>query len=71
MNMVEVQGKVLSAKSGTCKLEMEGSPKVFESDVPELKFLSFNIEVYNPQGMPQADRDPIVIISFSHQSGIS
>lgn len=69
MNMVEVQGKVLSAKSGTCKLEMEGSPKVFESDVPELKFLSFNIEVYNPQGMPQADRDPIVIISFSTNQG--
>ena len=31
---------------------------------PEMKILAFDIEVYNPQGTPKPNRDPIIIISI-------
>lgn len=70
MNVVEVQGKVLnSTRSSTYIFQVENPPTPQESSLPELKVLSFDIEVNNPQGMPQPDRDPIIIISFSSNRG--
>lgn len=72
MNIVRVQGKVLSNKSSTCTFQLEKPPESSELDsMPELKLLSFDIEVYNPQGMPQAERDPIIMISFSTNRGFN
>ncbi len=34
------------------------------TDIPRLKILAFDIEVYNPRGTPHPDRDPILIISL-------
>ncbi len=70
MNVVEVQGKVLSEGYSTCIFQVEKPPKPLKSNLPQLKFLSFDIEVYNPQGMPHPDRDPIIIISFSSNHGL-
>lgn len=53
----------------TCIFQMENPPKPQDSSLPELKFLSFDIEVYNPRGMPQSDLDPIIMISFSSNHG--
>ena len=53
----------------TCIFQMENPPKPQDSSLPELKFLSFDIEVYNPRGRPQSDLDPIIIISFSSNQG--
>lgn len=84
LNVVEVQGKVLNSMKSAqsahgagetgkshkpCILQMENSPKALESTLPELSVLSFDIEVYNPRGMPQSDLDPIIMISFSSNQG--
>lgn len=52
-----------------CIFQMENPPKTLDSNLLELKFLSFDIEVYNPRGMPQSDLDPIIMISFSSNQG--
>jgi DNA polymerase I len=36
---------------------------------PNLRTLSFDIEVYNPHGVPKPDRDPIIIISIMNSEG--
>ncbi|MEN6552551.1 MAG: DNA-directed DNA polymerase [Methanobacterium sp.] len=70
MDGVRVQGKVLSTRSSTCMFKVENPPKPLELSLPELKFLSFNIEIDSSNGIPQPDRDPIVIISFSTNHGL-
>ena len=70
MNGVEVQGKVLSNRPSICMFKVEDRPKFLELSLPELKFLSFDIEAYNPKGKPQACTDPIVMISFSSNQGL-
>lgn len=69
MNVVQVEGKVLSAKSSTCVFQLENPPTTLDYSLPKLSFLSFDIEVYSPHGMPQSDRDPIIMISFSSNQG--
>jgi DNA polymerase I len=74
MNMLEVQGKCLkstraSLENKTCIFEMKTQPTPLESDLPELKVLSFDIEACNPKGMPLEREDPIIMISFSSNQG--
>ncbi len=69
LNVMEVQGKVLSQKSSTCTFQVENTPVMIDGNLPEFSVLSFDIEVYNPHGMPQPDRDPIIIISFNSNHG--
>lgn len=74
MNGVIVQGKVLSTNASICIFKVEDHPKHLEIDLtgllPELKYLSFNIEVNTPNGIPQASTDPIVMISISTNHGL-
>lgn len=70
MNAVQVQGKVLSSKSSTCIFKVESQPETLDSRLPDLKVLSFDIEAYNPHGMPQSNVDPIIMISFSSNQGL-
>jgi len=78
LNAVEVEGKILkhgSAKGSPtpqpCVLQVKNPPKVLpEAVLPEFSVLSFDIEVYNPRGMPQAKLDPIIMISFSSNQGL-
>jgi len=69
MNGVTVQGKVLSTRSSICMFKVEKHPIVLELK-PELKILSFDIEINSPNGIPEPDRDPIVIISLSSNHGL-
>jgi len=74
MNGVIVQGKVLSTNPSICIFKVEDHPKHLEISLPrllpELKYLSFNIEVHTPNGIPQASTDPIVMISISTNQGL-
>jgi len=70
MNGVEVQGKVLSNNHSICIFKVEDHPISLELSLPELKFLSFNIEIDSPNGIPEASTDPIVMISFSTNHGL-
>ncbi|MEN6329875.1 MAG: DNA-directed DNA polymerase [Methanobacteriaceae archaeon] len=77
MGKVEVSGRSISTgdyRGCTVKdtyiLEMTTDPVLLESDFPELKILSFDIETYNPKGMPRAEEDPIIMISLSSNKGL-
>ena len=77
MGQVEIRGKSIlaseykgcKADEETCIFVMEDNPVILESDFPELKILSFDIETYNPKGMPSAEEDPIIMISLSSNHG--
>ncbi len=77
MAEVSVDGECLDINSinfmcgnDVCVFEMNGEPKPINSEFPELKTLSFDIEVRNPKGMPQAEEDPIIMISLSSNQGL-
>ena len=40
-----------------------------EQDLSDLKVLSFDIEVYNPDTIPKPERDPMIMASFAEASG--
>lgn len=77
MSEVEVDGEFVNAEDNsfrcaedTCVFEIQGEPRPVESEFPDLKILSFDIEVYNPKGMPQAEVDPIIMMSLSSNHGL-
>jgi len=41
-----------------------------ETTFPELRTMAFDIECYNPRGVPIPDRDPVIIISVVTNNGI-
>ncbi len=41
-----------------------------EGEMPRLKMLSFDIEVYNPKGAPREEKDPIIMISMASNTGL-
>ena len=43
--------------------------KMAESDLPELKIMSFDCEMAASVGMPSPNRDPIIIISVAYHAG--
>jgi len=77
MGEVKANGKCLDENSisfrcetDVCIFELEGEPLQVESGFPDLKTLSFDIEVRNPKGMPQAEEDPIIMMSLSSNRGL-
>lgn len=77
MAEVQVEGECLAddsitfmCESDVCVFEMKGEPEPIDSEFPELKTLSFDIEVRNPKGMPQAEVDPIIMVSLSSNHGL-
>ncbi len=78
MGEVKASGKCKTQKAGPgisstdenlCIFNMEGKPEPVDGEIPHLKVMSFDIEVRNPKGMPQADRDEIIMISFAGNFG--
>jgi len=64
----EMQG--ITSSKDTSVVELEGNIRPIDSDFPDLKILSLDIEVYNPKGMPNAEDDPIIMISLSSNQGL-
>ncbi len=69
-NIIESSPCVFSASENTLLLEIEKPPQKLESDFPELKILSFDIEVRNPDGMPNAEKDEIIMVGISGNMGL-
>lgn len=74
MGEVEVQGKTIETRKcpemsnpseDITIFEMEGKPKQKEGKIHRLKVMSFDIEVRNPKGMPDAKTDEIIMISLA------
>lgn len=72
MSLVEAEGRVFNPHHhGPCLLEIQKGPRQVKSGLPQLNILCFKIEVCNPLGQPQVGEDPIIIISFSSNQGLS
>ncbi len=64
MDWLEIEGK---KRDEYLEVDMI---KRAQGEVPELKVLSFDIEVYNPKGVPRSDRDPIIMVSLASSKGL-
>jgi DNA polymerase I len=69
-NCVDENSINFSCDTDVCIFELEGEPLQVESEFPDLITLSFDIEVRNPKGMPQAEEDPIIMMSLSSNHGL-
>ncbi len=67
---VEFSPCVYGASPEVTIMELDESPHNLESGFPHLKILSFDIEVYNPDGMPNAEKDEIIMIGLSGNFGV-
>ena len=72
MSEIEVSGETIpsfpSIKSKDSNLKimkLEKSPKTVDSEFPSLRILSFDLEVRNPDGMPNSKKDEIIMIGIS------
>ena len=77
MSEIEITGEAVkesncvSSKAKNVNIiNLEESPLPLESEFPELKILSFDIEVRNPDGMPNSDKDEIIMIGLAGNFGV-
>lgn len=79
MSEVEVTGRCVESRScpgissppeNIIIFEIEGKPKQKDGKIPHLKVMSFDIEVRNPKGMPDAKDDEIIMISLAGNFGL-
>ncbi|MGC9517081.1 MAG: DNA polymerase domain-containing protein [Methanomicrobiales archaeon] len=78
MDDVEVRGNEVSQPSNVYYqgenlvfFELVDKPVHKDPEDSNLKIMSFDIEVRNPEGMPQADRDEIIMISMASNFGLN
>ncbi|MDI9623499.1 MAG: DNA-directed DNA polymerase [Methanothermobacter sp.] len=62
MSKIELKGNIVS--SDVEIIELDEPPRTIKSRFPKLEILAFDIEVYNPHGMPNPEEDQILMISF-------
>jgi DNA polymerase I len=77
MSEIEITGETVkesncvSSKAKNVNIiNLKESPIPEESEFPELKILSFDIEVRNPDGMPNSDKDEIIMIGLAGNFGV-
>jgi len=64
MDGIEAEGETVSVEYAG-KGVLCHNPKAFtREDEPPIKVLAFDCEMFNPHGMPDAKKDPIIIISI-------
>lgn len=77
MSEIEISGE--TAKESNCVsskaknvtiIDLHKSPLPLESEFPDLKIISFDIEVRNPDGMPNPDKDEIIMIGVAGNCGV-
>ena len=51
-------------------LKLSKSPITVNTDFQDLKMMSFDLEVYNPHGMPNSENDEIIMIGIDSNVGI-
>ncbi|WP_409198424.1 3'-5' exonuclease [Methanobrevibacter acididurans] len=78
MGVVELEGELIDSfptiDSNNESLEimkLDHSPVMFDNAYQNFSILSFDLEVYNPKGMPNADKDEIIMIGAASNTGIS
>ncbi|MGL6298749.1 MAG: DNA polymerase domain-containing protein, partial [Methanobacteriaceae archaeon] len=51
-------------------MEITETPKVIGEGFPDFKIMSFDLEVRNPDGMPDSEKDEIIMIGISGNFGV-
>ncbi|MDI6644295.1 MAG: DNA-directed DNA polymerase [Methanobacteriaceae archaeon] len=71
MSEVEVNGKLLKRPSSDKALiiELKNEPKQIKSGWHRFNILSFKIEAFSSEGLPEVSKDPIIMISFASNQG--
>jgi DNA polymerase I len=64
----QLRNYLISVSDDGGKLVVKGMKKADDKQV-DLNVLCFDIETYNPLGVPRADKDPIIMISYSYRAG--
>ncbi|MFH1425054.1 MAG: DNA-directed DNA polymerase [archaeon] len=68
MGMIKVEGKeVKSDLDVGLAVEISKEPRMVDKELPKLNIMSFDIETYSKGGMPQAESDPIMMISLGSE----
>lgn len=77
MTEVEIEGELLdsyeSIESTNDKLKilkLDKIPTVVDNNPQNFSILSFDLEVYNPHGMPDSNEDEIIMIGVASNNGI-
>lgn len=76
-NIIKLQGHLidrnnygdLNIDEDVILFKMEKEPEDTKKTITRNKILSFDIEVYNAEGMPEAESDPIIMMSLSGNYG--
>lgn len=77
MDVVSIKGEIIeshdSIKNNYDNLEiinLSEVPKSLNKSISEFNILAFDLEVYNPRGLPKADCDEIIMIGVTSNFGI-
>lgn len=74
-NIIEVEGREIEVADGednledVCVFEILNDPVDTGRSPQKTRILSFDIEVYNAEGMPVPEKDPIIMMSLASNDG--
>ena len=76
-NIIKLEGHTINKEKyadlkldkKTILFKLEKEPTDTQKTLNRNKILSFDIEVYNAEGMPEAEKDPIIMMSLSSNDG--
>lgn len=77
MSELEISGEIIdsyptinSTKESLEIMRLESHPKMIGGEFPDFRIMSFDLEVYNPKGMPNAEKNEIIMIGISSNIGV-
>ncbi|RAP52246.1 MAG: DNA polymerase [Methanosphaera sp. rholeuAM270] len=77
-NIIKLNGHIIDKKNYETDIDdevilfkLEEEPENTGNTITRNKILSFDIEVYNAEGMPSAEHDPIIMMSLSGNYGFN
>nr|WQH65247.1 DNA-directed DNA polymerase [Methanosphaera sp. ISO3-F5] len=75
-NIIKLKGHIINKENYETSIDddvilfkIEEEPEDTNNTITRNKILSFDIEVYNAEGMPSAEKDPIIMMSLSGNYG--
>lgn len=78
MGVVEVEGELIDSYPTITSedksleiMKLDHSPKMVDNSYQSFSILSFDLEVYNPKGMPDSSKDEIIMIGAASNTGIA
>ncbi|MDR3063219.1 MAG: DNA-directed DNA polymerase [Methanobrevibacter sp.] len=75
MSLLEINGEVLNSfetiNSDAEIFKLNEPPKSLNKNISDFRILCFDLEVYNPHGMPNSEKDEIIMIGVSSNTGIN